>query len=155
VGWREWVALPDLQIPAIKTKIDTGAKSSCLHAHNVRAINGAESRLLTFEVTPLREHSSFILQCQAEIVDERQVRSSNGVVSLRPFIRTTLALGGQQWPIEISLADRRKMKFPMLLGREAMQQSLVVLPRKSYVQGRKLPHCYREHGLPKKRKSSV
>lgn len=143
VGWREWLSLPELGIPAIKAKIDTGARTSCIHASNIRLISLDGATWVDFLVSPLREHSSFTVHCRAPLSDEREVRDSGGHASLRPFISSVLDIGNQQWPIEISLADRRRMKLPMLLGRTAMAGRILVDPAASYLTGRNRPHIYR------------
>ena len=88
VGWREWVALPDLGIPAIKAKIDTGARTSSIHAVNIQTEHRDGKTVALFDVAPLREHSHFFLHCEAPVVGEREVRSSNGLISLRLFVRS-------------------------------------------------------------------
>lgn len=153
VGWREWLALPDLGIPAIKAKIDTGAKTSSIHAVNIRTEERDGRDYALFEIAPLREHSNFFIHCQAPVVGEREVRSSNGQVTIRLFVRSRLIIAGIEWSIQMSLADRASMKFPMLLGRQAMGRRVAVEPGRSYLTGRRLPHIYREWGLPKKRKA--
>jgi hypothetical protein len=143
VGWREWLSLPELGIPAIKAKVDTGARTSCIHASQIRLVQRDGQTWVDFLCAPLREHSSFTVHCQAPLADERQVSDSGGHKSLRPFVSTRLEIGGQSWPIEVSLADRRRMKLPMLLGRTAMQGRIAVYPGESYLTGRKQPHIYR------------
>ena len=143
VGWREWLTLPQLGIPAIKAKIDTGARTSCIHASNIRLLTIDGETWVDFLVSPLREHSAFTVHCRAPLSDEREVRDSGGHATLRPFITSQLDIGNQQWPIEISLADRRRMKLPMLLGRTAMAGRILVDPAASYLSGRSRPHIYR------------
>ncbi len=150
VGWREWLSLPDLGVPAIKAKVDTGARTSCIHAFDIETFEEDGKDFVSFMVAPLREHSHFMLQCRAPLVDERYITDSGGHRTLRPIIQTLLVVQGAAWPIKISLADRRKMKFPMLLGRTAMRRKIVVDPAASYLNGRALPHTYRDKGMIKK-----
>ncbi len=151
LGWREWLALPKLDIPAIKAKVDTGARSSCIHAENIRTERRDGVDIVTFDVAPLREHSRFVLHCASPVHDERYVRSSSGERDLRLFVRTRIEVGGLGWSMQVSLADRRKMRFPMLLGRSAMARRVVVDPARSYLTGRRLPHRYRDLGLIKRK----
>lgn len=151
VGWREWLALPNLGIPAIKVKIDTGARSSSIHAENIRVEKRDGHDVALFDVAPLQEHSHFYLHCVSPVLDERNVRSSNGETTLRLFVASKVAIGGFEWQIQLSLADRTHMRYPMLMGRQAMGGNLVVEPSRSYLTGRRLPHVYRSHGLPKKK----
>ena len=150
VGRREWCGLPALGVPAIKVKVDTGARTSSLHASEIEQEHRDGVGWVRFRVAPLREHSGFLLTCEAPISSVRRVRSSNGQIQQRVFIETTLLLGRESWDIEVSLADRSDMKFPMLLGRQAMRGRVHVNPGASYLTGRKAPHQYREHGLPKR-----
>lgn len=147
VGWREWVRLPQLRIPAIKAKVDTGARSSSVHAFDLVTERRDGADWVRFRVAPLREHSHFFLDCEAPVHDERLVRSSNGASELRIFIVTEIVLSDFGWPAEISLSNRELMQYPMLLGRQAMDGRVLVDPEKSYLTGRTRPHTYRDHGL--------
>lgn len=155
MGWREWLALPKLDIPAIKAKLDTGARSSCIHAENIRTERRDGIEYVTFDVAPLREHSKFVLRCASPVHDERYVRSSSGARDLRLFVRTRIEVGELSWVAQVSLADRRKMRFPMLLGRSAMAQRIVVDPSHSYLTGRRLPHRYRDLGLIRRKQRTA
>lgn len=134
VGWREWVSLPDLDVPVIKAKVDTGARTSALHADDVEFTRRAGHRYVRFTVSPLQRSSHDRVRVEALLLEERRVRSSNGQQELRPVIRTTLQVGDQQWPIELTLTKRDVMGFRMLLGREAMRGRVVVDPQRSFVQ---------------------
>ena len=135
VGWREWAALPDLGIPAIKVKVDTGARSSALHAFDVVVHRDAGGAWVEFAVHPLQRDSCSTVRARARLLDERWVRSSSGRRTLRPVIATQLVLGGNHWPIELTLERRDLMGFRMLIGREAVRRRLVVDPGRSFLAG--------------------
>ena len=136
IGWREWVTLPDLGIPAIKAKIDTGARTSSLHAFDVRITDGPEGRTVRFKVHPNQRDTTDFIVAEAALVDERQVRDSGGRQTRRPVILTTLELLGERVPIELTLASRDSMGFRMLLGRRAVAGRFVVDPGRSFFGGR-------------------
>jgi hypothetical protein len=135
MGWREWVGLPDLGIEAIKAKVDTGARSSSLHAWDVEGFRRGGRRMVRFRVHPLQRDSRTTVRAEAELVDTRQVRSSSGVVSRRPVIVTAVQLLDLRWDIEITLTRRDAMGFRMLLGRQAIRGRFAVDPGRSYVVG--------------------
>lgn len=133
LGWREWVALPDLGIDAIKAKVDTGARTSSLHAViDRRYVRDDGVPMVSFLI---EDGSGNPRRIEAEVADERDVRSSNGDVETRLFIRTRLVLGGRRWRTEISLASRATMGFEMLLGRRSLRGKALVDPRRSFVLG--------------------
>jgi hypothetical protein len=136
VGWREWLALPDLGIPAVKTKIDTGARTSALHVDSFETFERRGQRWVRFAVAPGSRRTRYEQVAEAPILDERPVTDSGGNTALRPFISTRIAVGAWSWPVEINLTDRRSMLFPMLLGRTAMRGRLMVDPRGSFLLGR-------------------
>jgi hypothetical protein len=135
VGWREWVALPELGIDAIKTKVDTGASTSALHAIHVRRFNEQGRLRVRFEVHPLQRRTDITINCVADVVDERLVTSSSGHRERRLVIRTPLTIAGRCWPIELTLTNRDNMGFRMLLGRNAMHGRLLVDPSASFLAG--------------------
>lgn len=135
LGWREWVALPDLGVPRVKAKLDTGARTSSLHAFRLKRFTRDGTDMVRFEVHPLQRSRGEAVTVEAEVVDERAVRSSSGQEELRPFIRTTVEVGGERWPIEVSLARRDTMGFRMLLGRRALRRRALVDPGTSFVLG--------------------
>ena len=135
VGWREWAALPDLGIAAIKVKVDTGARSSVLHAFDVVRVDDKDGAWVEFAVHPLQRDACQTVRTRARLLDERWVRSSSGRRTFRPVIVTTLVLGGTSWPIELTLVRRDLMGFRMLVGREALRRRLVVDPGRSYLAG--------------------
>lgn len=138
VGWREWVALPDLGLPAVKVKVDTGAKTSSLHAFDIETFREGGRERVRFGVHPLQENEQLTVWATADVVDERTVVSSNGHEQLRVVIRTPLRLGDTTWPVELTLTDRRSMRLRMLLGREALEGRILVDVAHSYVHGQ--PH---------------
>lgn len=138
VGWREWVALPELGIPAIKAKIDTGARTSVLHAYDIKAEFEGGSRKVHFRIHPLQHRTDKQLSVIAEVVDERWVTDSGGHREKRLVIQTPIAIAGKTWPIEITLTARDNMRFRMLLGRTAMAGQMLVDPYESFLHGRPL-----------------
>jgi hypothetical protein len=133
IGWRERVALPELGIERITAKTDTGAFSSSIHAFNIESEQRDGETWVTFSVLPSRRDPDQVIHCQARVSDQRRVKSSDGSSSQRFFIRTVLAIGGQNLNIEISLADRGSMGYRMLLGRTALRGNFVVDPAASYL----------------------
>ncbi|MGF1510339.1 MAG: ATP-dependent zinc protease [Myxococcota bacterium] len=132
IGWREWVQLPDLNVPAIKAKVDTGARSSALHAFDVAIEGDVPKREVSFIVHPFQGGSGQAIACRAALLEQRWVKSSNGVRELRPVIRTRLGLMGDTWDIDLTLTSRDAMGFRMLLGREAIRGRFLVNPGKSF-----------------------
>jgi len=135
VGWREWIAMPQLGVDAIKAKIDTGAATSALHAIHVRRFFDGGTPHVAFEVHPLQRRADITVACTAEIRDERQVTSSTGHREKRIVIRTPIGIADRRWPIELTLTNRDTMGFRMLLGRRAMHGRVLVDPSASYLAG--------------------
>jgi hypothetical protein len=135
IGWREWLALPELNIPAIKAKIDTGAKTSALHAFDVAPFEQDGIRFVSFNIHPLQGNDKIVIPCTAPLVDRRKVTNSGGQSQKRYVIGTTLQIAGRSWPIELTLTNRDEMKFRMLLGRNAMSGKLIVDPHLSMQAG--------------------
>jgi hypothetical protein len=137
VGWREWFALPELGLPAVRAKIDTGAKTSSLHAFNIRIIRKGEDRFAQFDIHPMPKHKSITVTCRAPLVDRRFVTDSGGHREKRFVIKTPMVINDKIYNIEITLADRETMVFRMLLGRQAMQMAnIAVIPYKSHLLGK-------------------
>lgn len=137
IGWREYLILPELGIAKIKAKIDTGARSSALHAFEIEHFERDGTPTVRFKVHPYQRNSQITVTAEAKLLDEREVRNSGGHAQLRPVIQTTLELGGQQWPIELTLTNRDVMGFRMLLGREAVRRRFLVDAGRSFVQSHK------------------
>ena len=133
IGWREWLALPDLGIPEVKAKIDTGARSSAIHAFDIETFLTEGKRYVHFRVHPYQKDSKRTVTAQAEVLDERQVRDSGGHTELRLTILTTVELQGYRWPIELTLTNRDAMGFRMLLGRQGLRDRFLVNPGKSFL----------------------
>jgi hypothetical protein len=134
IGWREWVALPDLQLPAIKAKVDTGARTSSLHAFDIETYTEKGELRVRFKVHPLSK-SEIAVQCSAPVVDHRTVADSGGHREKRYVIITELSIGELKFPIEITLANRETMTHRMLFGRSAMK-NFIIAPDHSYLLGR-------------------
>lgn len=136
IGWREWISLPELGIPRIKAKVDTGARSSSLHAFDIQTFTRDGEDWVRFKVHPVQRNDDTEVAVETKMLESRSVRSSSGVASVRPFILTNVQLLGFTWPVELTLADRKRMGFRMLLGREAVRRRFFVDPGKSYYGGR-------------------
>lgn len=135
LGWREWVQLPVLGVSSIKAKLDTGARTSAIHAFDLREFVQDGVETVRFEIHPVQRSSAASVQAEAVVVDRRAVRSSGGHAELRPVIMTTLRIGDAEWPIEVTLTRRDAMGFRMLLGRQALRGRAVVDPGRSYQAG--------------------
>ena len=139
IGWRENIALPQIDIPRIKAKIDTGARSSALHAFNIRELQRDGKAIVRFQVHPLQRDSKTTITAEADLLEYRKIRNSGGIAQLRPVIKTQVTLGEQTWAIELSLTDRDVMGFRMLLGRQAVRGHFLVDPGRSFIQSRRKP----------------
>jgi hypothetical protein len=135
-GWREWVALPALGVEVIKAKLDTGAKTSALHAFDVERFARDGAAWVRFTIHPNQRSVRESIVAEAPLVDERWVRSSTGGRTFRPVVETDLSIDGRRWPIEVTLVRRDVMGFRFLLGRQALRQRVLVDSAASYLAGR-------------------
>ena len=136
-GWREWVSLPDIGIKQIKAKVDTGARTSALHAFELRPYSEHGRDRIEFRIHPLQKDVDTVITCNADVLDTRIVTDSGGHKEERYVIETTLSIGNQSWPIEMTLTSRDDMLFRMLLGRTAIKHRAQVNPARSYLVGKK------------------
>lgn len=133
IGWREYLVLPELGIKTIKAKVDTGARSSALHAYDLKIEKFGKKDIAKFKVHPHQNDTKRFKRCEAEIVEYRKVKSSNGQTELRPVILSTVKLHGEAWETEITLTNRDQMGFRMLLGRASFRKKFLVDVSKSYL----------------------
>lgn len=143
LGWREWLALPELGIPAVKAKIDTGARTSALHAFNLQTYEENGQTCVRFGIHPLQKRTDIEVYCVAAVKDERVVTDSGGHREERYVIETPIKIADQEWLIEVTLTSRDDMLFRMLLGRTAMHKRAVVNPGASFLTGKRLAKKYR------------
>lgn len=139
LGWEEWLGLPGLGLPALKAKVDSGARTSALHAFNIEPFGSADNRRVRFGIHPVPEKPEIEVYCSARIVDRREVTSSNGETEMRYVIETPVRFGDREWPVQITLTDRGSMAYRMLLGRQALEsypgaEETVINPAASFVQ---------------------
>lgn len=136
LGWREWVGLPELKLEKIKAKIDTGARSSALHAFAIEPYRKNGQRWVMFAIHPLQNRCDVAVECHAPVKDRRIVTDSGGHKQRRYVIETQLVLGQSVISAEMTLTNRDSMRFRMLLGRTAMDARFIIEPGASYLQGR-------------------
>jgi hypothetical protein len=138
LGWREWVELPDLRLGRIKAKVDTGARTSCLHAFELETFEKDEQPWVRFKVHPVQRDDAHVVECEAPVSDQRPVTDSGGNTEQRYVIVTRLRLGAWEGPVEMTLTSRDSMRFRMLIGRTTMKAGgFVVNPSLSYLTGQK------------------
>jgi hypothetical protein len=133
---REWVALPEIGLHIVKAKVDTGARTSTLHAFYVDRFRRRGADIVRFGVHPLRGRTDIVVHAEAPAIDCRQVSDSGGHREQRYVIVTPLRLGEREWPIELTLTNRETMLFRMLLGRTAVAGRALVDPERSFLTGR-------------------
>jgi ribosomal protein S6--L-glutamate ligase len=154
VGSEEWCSFPHLGIHAVKARVDSGAKTSALHAINISPFQKDEENWVKFDINPIQNNTKTVIHCQAPLVDKRVVKSSSGFREQRYVIRTEIQIGETHWEVELTLTNRDSMGFRMLLGREAMSGRLLVDPEQKYVLGQptreKLQEYYDKSEEPKK-----
>ncbi|MCM2375029.1 ATP-dependent zinc protease family protein [Aporhodopirellula aestuarii] len=136
IGWREWVGLPELSVRQIKAKIDTGARSSSIHAFDVETYMEGETERVRFSIHPVQNRDDVFVNADVPILERRHVRSSNGEVAERIVIRTELEILQRRALIDLTLANRDAMGFRMLVGREAIRNHFLVDPGASFLAGR-------------------
>lgn len=137
LGWREWVGLPDLDIQRIKAKIDTGARTSALHAFDVSLVESESTPMVSFKIHPDQHDLDNFIECQAPLLDEREVRDSGGHSEMRYVIETRISMGDDIHRAEVTLTNRDTMGFRMLIGRTTMNGRYTVDPGKSYLLGKR------------------
>ncbi|MFK4765157.1 ATP-dependent zinc protease [Desulfobaculum sp. SPO524] len=142
IGWREWVALPELGIPALKAKMDTGARTSALHAFDLVTYEAQGVRYVRFGMHPLRRHARVEIWCTAPVVDTRTITNSGGQSEERIVIATPLRIGNVVRPVEVTLTNREGMGFRMLVGRTALENHFLIDSAASYVCGKQLAGAY-------------
>lgn len=139
LGWREWVALPDLGLPALKAKVDTGARTSALHAFLIDPYRENGVDMLRFLIHPIQRNDDFVVECRCPVLDQREVTDSGGHREMRYVIESDVVIGERRMPIQLTLTNRDTMAFRMLLGRRAMENRFLVDPGASYVNGKLRP----------------
>ncbi len=152
IGWREWVGLPQLGVPLIKAKVDTGARTSCLHVYQYEEFTKEGAPWIRFWLHPLQKDDRQVICSEVPVHDKRHVTDSGGHKELRPVICTSVGIGHMNYEIEITLSNRESMLFRMLLGRTALRGKLLVNPALSFTLGtpdaKTLLHYYPEALLP-------
>ena len=148
IGWREWLSLPELGVDRIKAKIDTGARTSALHAFDVEVFSRRGEKMVRFSIHPTQRDDLIQVHTEAPLLEWREVRDSGGNVSQRPVIMTVIQIGPSMWPIELTLINRDEMGFRMLLGRQAIRGHLLVDAGRSFMMGEQRVRANRD-GYPR------
>jgi len=133
IGWREWVSLPSLNIPFIKAKIDTGARTSAIHAFSLQPLEENGKQKIRFDIHPFQHNTDVIITCVADVIDRRSVTDSGGHQEERFVIETEMVIGESCYTIEVTLTERENMLFRMLLGRSALSKRFIVNPARSFL----------------------
>jgi ribosomal protein S6--L-glutamate ligase len=149
LGWQEWVALPALGLPAIRAKIDTGARTSALHAFDIEP---AGPGLVSFKVHPVPRRPELTVTCTARLVDSRMITSSNGERERRIVVETELEIAGRRWPVEITLTNRALMRTRMLVGRQGVPVGTLIDPRRILLQPRLSYRAYQPRKAVKRKR---
>lgn len=153
IGWRERLALPELGVSSVKAKIDTGARSSALHAFDIEFFDREGVAFVRFRVHPTQKNKKKTITVEAKLLDKRPVRSSSGETETRPVIETMVATKSHQWPIELTLTNRDVMGFRMLLGRQAVRSRFLVDSGRSYLQSSAPKHKLKSSSKKRQKKS--
>ena len=140
LGWREWVALPELDVKHIRCKVDTGARTSALHAFYVEGFTKDGLNMVRFGLHPIQGNTEKEIHCEAEVFDQRDVTDSGGHTETRYVIKTEIVVGKSIWPIEMTLTNRDTMRFRMLLGRTAIAENFLVDSAGSHMLGKPASH---------------
>ena len=135
IGKEEWCSLPNLHLPAVKARIDSGARTSALHAENIHIYSSRGEQWVRFDIHPIQKDRKITVHCRAPLADERDVKSSSGHTERRPVIETAVRIGNVTQTIQLTLTNRDALGYRMLLGREAMQGRMLIDPEKSFTQG--------------------
>lgn len=135
IGKEEWCGLPELGLPAIKARVDSGAKTSSLHAFNIHTFEEDGKKYVHFDIHPIQDNRKIIQSCRGLVVDRRNVKSSSGAKETRHVIKTPIILGEETWDIEVTLTNRDTMGYRMLIGREAMKERVLIDPEASFCLG--------------------
>ncbi len=135
LGRCEWVSLPDLDISAIPAKIDTGAKSSSIHAYDIHIQEKNGQEFVSFDLHPIKQKETLVIRCEAPVLKYINVKSSSGHIQRRPFIRTKIKMAGYLWDIDLNLTNRDEMGFRMIIGREAINKRALIDPALKYIHG--------------------
>ncbi|KAF2338720.1 30S ribosomal protein S6--L-glutamate ligase [Flavobacterium ginsenosidimutans] len=144
LGSEEWCSFPELGIPTIKARVDSGAKTSAMHAINIAPFIKNDANWVKFDINPIQNNIKTVIHCEAPLVDKRIVKSSSGFREHRYVIQTSLKIGEAKWPIEMTLTNRDSMGFRMLLGREAMSGRVLVDPEQKYLLGQPTAESLKE-----------
>lgn len=154
VGSEEWCSLPTIGIPTIKARVDSGAKTSAIHAINIKTFTKNQQEWVKFDINPIQNNAKALIHCEAQLIDQRIVKSSSGFREKRYVIQTSVSLGDKTWDIEVTLTNRDSMGYRMLLGREAMSGRVMVDPEQRFVLGQptneKLKEYYYNESSEKK-----
>lgn len=136
IGWQEWISLPEINIPAVLAKIDTGAKTSSIHAYKIEYFIKNNKDFVRFTIHPIARNNIISRTCEMPLLDKRTVKSSSGDEEERPVIKTLIHIDGNEWEIELNLTNRDYMGSRMLIGREAMRKHVLVHSGVNFIHGK-------------------
>ncbi len=138
IGWREWVRLPELGVENIKVKVDTGARTSALHAFDLEETSRNGVPHVRFRIHPEQHKQYPSIPVEIPLLAWRRIKDSGGRTEVRPVVETQISLAGKRWTIELTLTRRDEMGFRMLLGRQAIRKRLMVDPGRSFLAGKRV-----------------